>query len=243
MPRTSSHSASGSNSSVPRKPVVATARAAAARTATALAVALAIALAIAIAIAIGIAATPTMAHAATPPAQAGVAQSEAAQRAATQKATAQPDSWGGYSNGKIPLKALTKASKGYLRPDAAAAYTKMAAAFTTKFRKTLDITEGYRDYATQQSLFTTRYTPHKSKPGEFWSGRYWILKKGQSVAAIPGTSVHGWALAVDFGSNITNAKSAEKKWADANGPTYGWYPVGNTFGEPWHYEFTPPTKK
>lgn len=172
----------------------------------------------------------------------GIASAPTEARAAT--ASTPPGSWGGYTNGKIPAKAMTKTANAYLRADSATAYGKMAAAFKAKFKKDLSITSGYRDYPTQQSIFTTRYTPHTKSPGAFWSGRYWILKKGQSVAAVPGTSNHGWALALDLGSNVNVAGSAEKKWADANGPTFGWYPKGNAWGEPWHFEYTaPPAKK
>jgi D-alanyl-D-alanine carboxypeptidase len=165
--------------------------------------------------------------------------------AASAESRAAPRSiaWGGYANGRIPGSALQKASGGYLRPDAAAAYSAMAKAFTAKFGKGLTVTEGYRDFASQQKIFVARYTPDRNRPGAFWSGRYWTKKPNFSVAAVPGTSVHGWALAVDFGAGITVAGSAQKKWADANGPGFGWYPVGNTYGEPWHFEYTAPATK
>ncbi|BDZ49302.1 hypothetical protein GCM10025867_15430 [Frondihabitans sucicola] len=160
-------------------------------------------------------------------------------------ADAASKSWGGYPNGKIPLTSLSKVSNGWLRPDAATAYNSLASAFKTKFKKPLSVTEGYRTYDTQKSIFTSRYTAHSTpqKKDVEWAGKYWVQKPHTSVAAVPGTSVHGWALAVDFGANVNKAGSTEKKWADANGPKYGWYPIGNTFGEPWHFEFTPIAKK
>lgn len=154
--------------------------------------------------------------------------------------------WGGYSNGKIPLTSLTKVTNGWLRTDAAKGYSSFSAAFNSKFKKPLSVSEGYRSYTTQKAIFTSRNSPH-TKPQHNdteWAGKYWTRKPGTSLAAIPGTSVHGWALAVDFGANVQKAGTAEKKWADANGPKYGWYPVGNSYGEPWHFEFTPlPAKK
>lgn len=155
-------------------------------------------------------------------------------------ADAATKAWGGYADGRIPLTSLTKVDNGWLRPDAATKYKAFSAAFKAKFKKPLGITEAYRTYATQKAIFIARNNPH-TKPQNNdteWAGKYWTRKPNTSLAAIPGTSVHGWALAIDFGSNVNKAGSAEKKWADANGPKYGWYPVGNAFGEPWHFEFT-----
>ncbi len=159
------------------------------------------------------------------------------------KAAPRSIAWGGYANGKIPVSSLKKASTGYLRPDAAAAFASMSKAYSAKFGKTLALSEGYRDFATQQKIFVDRYTPSRTRPGIFWSGRYWTKKPKVAVAAVPGTSVHGWALAADIFSGVNVAGSPQKKWADANGPAFGWYPVGNAWGEPWHFEYTAPAKK
>ena len=158
----------------------------------------------------------------------------------------QPDAWGGFLNGGIPAAKMTKIAGGsYLRSDAAAAYAKMAAAFQAAFHKPLSVTQGYRAYNEQYSIFISRYTRHKNKPAgsEYWHGYNWTLNKGQSVAALPGTSVHGWALAIDFSAGVQTSGSPQKKWADKYGPTFGWFPIGNSFGEAWHFEFTPPKAK
>ncbi|MGW8430922.1 M15 family metallopeptidase [Curtobacterium citreum] len=109
----------------------------------------------------------------------------------------------------------------YLRSDAAQAYFAFSDAFQARFGKSLSITEAYRDYDRQVAL-------------------YQVYQNGTgNLAAQPGTSVHGWALACDFGSGVNSYGTAEKDWADANGPTYGWEPTGNGFGqrEPWHFEY------
>ncbi|AMM19953.1 hypothetical protein AX769_07015 [Frondihabitans sp. PAMC 28766] len=158
----------------------------------------------------------------------------------------QPDAWGGFTNGNIPTSRLAPVADGsHVRADAAVAYNSMAAAFQSAFHKPLSVTQGYRPLKQQLSIFESRYTPHKNKVAGsvFWAGLYWTLNKGQSVAAAPGTSVHGWALAIDFSSGVQTAGSAQKKWADKNGPTFGWFPIGNSFGEAWHFEFTPPKAK
>ncbi len=150
--------------------------------------------------------------------------------------------WGGYQNGRVPLTAMTQMpSGGYLRHDAAVAVSRFNSAFHAKFGVSAFQTQTYRTYPSQQLIFVQRYTPHKNKVagGEYWSGNYWVKKPDVAVAAIPGTSNHGWGLAIDFGSGIQTAGSDQKKWADANGPKWAWYPVGNDFGEPWHFEFHP----
>ncbi|QCR43418.1 hypothetical protein C1N91_07525 [Curtobacterium sp. SGAir0471] len=132
--------------------------------------------------------------------------------------------WGGYENGKIPLSALTPVPAsigGYLRNDAAVAYNNFSAEFRGRFGKALSITEGYRTYERQQTLWNA----YQNGTG--------------NLAAAPGTSNHGWALACDFGSGVNSYGTAEKDWANANGPRFGWVPAGDGFSyqEPWHFEY------
>lgn len=135
-----------------------------------------------------------------------------------------------YQNGKIPISLMRKvgcflpifgapAAGQYLQAEAQRQVTAFQNAFFLKFHKPMYISEGYRDYANQ--VFR----------------RNLYIRAGGNLAAVPGTSVHGWALAVDFGSGIATPGSPEKKWADANGPKYGWLPIGNSFGEAWHFEY------
>ena len=142
-------------------------------------------------------------------------------------AVAAKNAWGGFQNGKIPSSQLTPVissvpGSGYLRQDAARQYTAMSLAFSKAVGRTLDITEGYRDYARQL---------------DYWN-RY---QAGTgNLAAYPGTSNHGWGISVDFGSGVQTAGTAAKRWMDANAPSYGWQPTGNTFSrpEPWHFDYT-----
>ncbi|RKR75325.1 M15 family metallopeptidase [Frondihabitans australicus] len=150
--------------------------------------------------------------------------------------------WGGYTNGRIPLGAMTRMPDGtYLRRDAATAATRFNSAFHAAFGTGAIRTQAYRTFPSQLGIFVKRYVPHKEKSsgGEYWRGNYWVKKPDVAVAAIPGTSNHGWGLAIDFSSGIEKAGSPQKKWADVNGPKFAWYPVGNDFGEPWHFEFHP----
>lgn len=57
----------------------------------------------------------------------------------------------------------------------------------------------YRSFETQVSTFVARYTTTKleGRPSKTWNGvRYW-QRPGTAMAATPGTSNHGWGLAID----------------------------------------------
>jgi len=110
-----------------------------------------------------------------------------------------------------------------LRPDAAHWMNLLAAAFEAEFHKPLYLSDAYRTYATQVSLKKTK--------GKF--------------AATPGTSNHGWGIAIDAASRVNVDGSDEHKWFEANAPLYGWinpdwakdYNSNNGEHEPWHWEF------
>jgi LAS superfamily LD-carboxypeptidase LdcB len=64
-----------------------------------------------------------------------------------------------------------------------------------------------------------------------------------ALAAVPGTSNHGWALAVDLCGGIQSFGTAEYAWMVANAPAFGWSNPpwarpGQGREEPWHWEFT-----
>ncbi|MFD6093966.1 D-alanyl-D-alanine carboxypeptidase family protein, partial [Oerskovia sp. NPDC060338] len=112
-----------------------------------------------------------------------------------------------YPNGEIPDKALTRTSTGHLlRADAAAAFEALAAAFAREFGKPLKVTDAYRPkWGTngQVEIFEDRY-PHPTYQGVNdqrgpWKGKRWWRRKNTAAAAVPGTSNHGWGLALDLG--------------------------------------------
>ena len=82
------------------------------------------------------------------------------------------------------------------------------------------MTDSYRSYSAQVDLF-------QRKPG---------------LAAVPGTSEHGWGLAVDFCGGIEDSGSSASAWMRSNAGRFGWFhpswaePSGNR-PEPWHWEF------
>ena len=125
----------------------------------------------------------------------------------------------GYANGLLPagaLCALTGTDGLLLRADAAAAFNRMAAVPGMPCAG-----NSYRSYGEQVSLYQV-------KPG---------------LAAVPGTSNHGWGVAVDFACGADSFGSSAYAWLKANAPTYGWtHPAwaepGGGRPEPWHWEFT-----
>ncbi|TFV64188.1 hydrolase [Geodermatophilus sp. DF01-2] len=129
--------------------------------------------------------------------------------------------WGGWSNGRIPSTALCSIGRSHaLRCDAAAGYTALADAFTAAFGKPLCITDSYRPLAAQVTAFRT-------KP---------------ALAAVPGTSNHGWALAVDLCGGVNVAGTVQSAWMAANAGRFGfvqpdWARPGGEKPEPWHWEF------
>lgn len=131
--------------------------------------------------------------------------------------------WGGHRNGRIPAAAMCslKSAPGQmLRCDAQTAFDRMSHAYAARFSTPISVTDAYRDYDTQVVL---------------------KRRKGR-MAATPGTSNHGWALAVDLGGGINSFGSAEHQWMRANAPKFGWIHPGwarqtGSLPEPWHWEF------
>jgi D-alanyl-D-alanine carboxypeptidase len=127
--------------------------------------------------------------------------------------------WGGYADGFIPSSQLcTITGGGRLRPDAAAAFDKMSQAYARVFGTNICVTDSYRSYTEQVKVFRQR----------------------PSLAAVPGTSNHGWGLALDLGCGIQRSRSAQYRWMVANAGRFGWvhpaWAVHDPF-EPWHWEF------
>lgn len=113
-----------------------------------------------------------------------------------------------------------------IAPGTLAAFKTMAAAFKKATGLDLLITDGYRTYAEQKSLYD------RWKAGTF---------SAPSVAK-PGTSLHETGRALDLrdsGSTpgVTVAGNSRSNWLKANAPAYGFKASGYSFSEPWHYEY------
>ena len=123
--------------------------------------------------------------------------------------------WFQMENGRIPLDRLVKVGgNNYLRSDAAQAFRAMKRAAK---KDGINITfsgaqSGYRDYATQERLFHEK--------GDSDTG---------GLAADPGTSNHGWGMAIDIGPEA-------RAWVAQHGKRYGFHQLPT---ESWHFDFKP----
>lgn len=150
----------------------------------------------------------------------------------------------GHLNG-ILSKKLLRAIKptGQLHHTAARAWHAMrAAAWNDGIL--LSISQGYRTYAQQEALFKQRYTTNvlPGRPTKTWQGKKWYQLPRTAMAAVPGTSNHGWALALDLAIDADGdeafewpVKSLDKKavdWLLKNADKYGW--AWELKSEPWH---------
>jgi len=127
-----------------------------------------------------------------------------------------PRSLAGYGNGKIPSDALAPLDGSSERLWAPAAEKLNALMADAKAAGvSISVTDGYRTYDSQVRLAREK--------GLYSQG---------GLAAPPGTSEHGWGLAVDLGLN-----ASAQAWMRQHAKDYGF--VENVPREPWHWEFAP----
>lgn len=123
--------------------------------------------------------------------------------------------WFQMDNGRISLDKLVKVGGiNYLRQDAAKSYRAMKRAAK---KDGINLTfsgpqSGYRDYATQERLFREK--------GDSDTG---------GLAADPGTSNHGWGMAIDLAPE-------GREWVAAHGKRFGFHGIST---ESWHFDFQP----
>ncbi|WP_193755380.1 M15 family metallopeptidase, partial [Microbacterium testaceum] len=134
--------------------------------------------------------------------------------------------WGGWENGFIPEELLSPIpwAQGYrLRSDAVHALTALNAEYRADFGHDLVINDAYRDYAGQVQA---------------------VIDYG-GKATTPGTSIHGWALAVDIGEQSGAAidfDSDTYRWLVEHAGAFGyrhpaWAEEDGGRPEAWHWEF------
>lgn len=100
----------------------------------------------------------------------------------------------------------------------------------------------YRTYAEQEALFRQRYTPTplEGRPYKLWNGVHWYQRPGVAMAAVPGTSNHGWGLAVDTatGDDPSRALPISTQalgWLLDHAARFGW--SWELQSEPWHIRY------
>ena len=159
-------------------------------------------------------------------ATARLSAARAHQRAAQARAAALAScsgSPGGAANGFVPSSALCPlaGAPGHaLRADAAAAFDRLNAAAVAERGAPLCVNDSYRSYAEQVSVFA----------------------RMPRLAAVPGTSRHGFGVALDLGCGVERFGSEAYRWMKANGPRFGWvHPAwaepNGSLPEPWHWEY------
>lgn len=122
-----------------------------------------------------------------------------------------------YGNGKVPAAALSELQglPGHrLWAPAARSFEAMRSAAAVD-GVTIGMTDSYRDFDTQVDLVR----------------RKGLYSQG-GLAATPGTSNHGWGIAVDL-----KLDSTAQAWMRANGSRYGF--VEDVPREPWHWTYRP----
>jgi LAS superfamily LD-carboxypeptidase LdcB len=119
-----------------------------------------------------------------------------------------------YGNGKIPASALAEVgSTGHRLWAPAAESLERLRAAAARDGVTIGITDSYRSYESQVDV----------------AARKGLYSQG-GLAAVPGTSDHGWGLAVDL-----DLDSSAQSWMRANGGRYGF--AEDTPREPWHWAY------
>ena len=125
-----------------------------------------------------------------------------------------PSDLAAYGNGQVPTSALAPVGSTGHRlwtPAASAFETLLSAAKADGVN--IGITDSYRSYDSQVDL----------------AARKGLYAEG-GLAAVPGTSDHGWGLSLDL-----KLDPAALSWMRTNGATYGF--AEDVPREPWHWTF------
>lgn len=162
----------------------------------------------------------------------------------------------GAKNGELSPKLLKKIPEGgqmhHLAANAWFAMAKWAMLAGIK----LEHVGAYRPIEEQISLFMSRYVKGDSgdprKITRTYKGETWMLKKGMAPAGSPGTSNHGWGLAIDAAVEVNgkvlaitadpDGKGGFKsglEWLLANADKFGfsWEIKEGAQAEAWHIRY------
>lgn len=144
--------------------------------------------------------------------------------------------WGGYANGRIPASemltipnfaplgnqhASSALQSNKMRADAARQLSGLQQAFYKARKRVLSVSEAFRMYDTQG----------------WYYNRYMNKLPGWTLAAFPGTSIHGWGLSADLNILGGNPSGEDLAWLRAN--AHKWGIVNDVSSEPWHWSYRP----
>jgi D-alanyl-D-alanine carboxypeptidase len=124
-----------------------------------------------------------------------------------------------HSNGRISMSALVNVGGFWVAPVIADNLRALLAAAHSAGVLPAGAryaTGTYRTYARQVQMYNQRHDSHGN------------LLPGYAQSARPGTSMHGWGLAIDFNSALPRLIA----WLRANAVRFGFH---NLPGEAWHY--------
>lgn len=145
-----------------------------------------------------------------------------------------PSDLHGQANGELDPHLLVALERDVAHHLAARSWRAMQAAAKRDGVRIAVGADAYRPFETQDRIFRARYTPHS-----FWlptarkyDGQWWVKKRGQDAAAVPGTSNHGWGLAVDV-DDCSSENTPACRWLKAKAAGYGW--SAEIQSEAWHW--------
>lgn len=134
--------------------------------------------------------------------------------------------WAEADNGDIPVWKMVDVDgqKHLLNPSAAAFFHAWDDDFYNLTGTHITISEAFRDIKRQEYLY------------DGWNRRL----AGFFMAAVPHTSSHGMAVAVDVNSWVYGSDEHKHDLLVESGLRHGWswYTVGKPSGEPWHFNYT-----
>lgn len=153
----------------------------------------------------------------------------------------------GQTNGRLDPRILAPIGLGKMvlvEPAARSFRALYSAAWSDGIE--LSATGALRTYDRQVALFTARYTttPLPGRPTKIWNNVTYWQKPGTAEAAVPGTSNHGWGLAVDFARDADGRPDYETPinldkitidWLRVNADRFGW--SWELQSEPWHLRY------
>lgn len=163
-----------------------------------------------------------------------------------------PTDLAGQENGKLSASLLIDVGpRGQLFHLAARAFRALQSDAWDAVGLPLTYTYGgcFRTYTEQYNLFMSRYTTTylAGRPTKTFQGKTWYLKAGMATAAVPGTSNHGWGLAIDtaFDRDLSDGVGPDDAasitghsgwpWFLANAHRYGF--SWELQSEPWHIRY------
>lgn len=160
-----------------------------------------------------------------------------------------PNDLSGVSNGNVPPSLLRslRGTKGRLHHLAATAFNclQLEAMFAGVDLQATSVADTYRSYEQQKKTFNDRYaglpTGRRPQVTRKFAGKTYFLKPGKAPSASPGTSNHGWGLAID----IANASGARLAWmlgpSELESPVlkygFSWEVESGPNAEAWHIRY------